>query len=128
MFPAFLFLANRKKKLFRYIWTKRICDALGYNNELGTAGLAIVTGLIIWQAPTGCDINEPNQCRTFGINFCDDAWDKFHDLGIHITERKHITIPFELRGSTTAFNTCYPSKEDLMRLYDERIALTCLDE
>ena len=65
----------------------------------------------------------PNQCRSFGLSWCDDAWDKHCSLGI-ACEDPDLSILFERKGSTALFTTRTPTKDEIRDLFDDCIILT----
>jgi hypothetical protein len=54
----------------------------------------------------------PNQCRMFGINLCDDPFDPYRKLEIHDPETG-VRIPLAMHGSTCYFDSRVPSKYEL---------------
>ena len=54
----------------------------------------------------------PNQCRKFGIDLCDDPYDPHRSLRL-LDNDTGITIPFVTKGSTVLFCTHAPSQTEL---------------
>ena len=54
----------------------------------------------------------PNQCRVYGIDICDDPYDKHRDIGLEdpITQVK---IPFEMVGTFATFRSRVPRDNEL---------------
>ena len=65
----------------------------------------------------------PNQCRSFGVSWCDDVWDEHCSLGIEC-KNLDLSIPFEMEGSTALFRTRTPKEDEIRDHYDDRIILT----
>ena len=65
----------------------------------------------------------PNQCRAYGVSWCDDAWDPNRPFGVQVDDPETL-IPFQVKGSTALFVTRTPTGDDLRNLFAERIILT----
>ena len=46
----------------------------------------------------------PKQCRSFGVSWCDNTWDKHRSLGIEC-EDPDLSILFKMKGSSALFTT-----------------------
>jgi len=53
----------------------------------------------------------PNQCRSYGINVCDDPTDKHRVIGMELSE--NYFLPFTMRGTTCYFTSRLPTIEEL---------------
>ena len=75
-------------------YTGQVCDVSGYDGQRRSEGVRVATGFTLWTDPNsgqqvliqvnqGLDMTtildhtlaNPNQCRSFGISWCDDPWD-----------------------------------------------------
>ena len=65
----------------------------------------------------------PNQCRSFGISWCDDDWDPNLLFGIDY-KGPDLLIHFQLQRSTALFKTRTPTEDKIRNLYDDQIELT----
>ena len=65
----------------------------------------------------------PNQCRSFGISWCDDPWDPHHNLGMTLSDPA-LEIPFDMVGSTVSFITRTPTEQEYKDLFKSRVILT----
>ena len=102
----------------------------------------IGTGLTIWTDPTsgklhllqvnqGLDMRDfldntltnPNQCQSFGISWCNDAWDDNRFFGMKLNDPE-LSIPFKMNGSFTELTTQTPTEDEIRYLFDDRIELT----
>ena len=82
-------------------YTGQTCNVSGYNKKVNDTEVSIGTGFTIWTNPTsgklhllqvnqGLDMREIldhtlanlNQCRSFSVSWCDDAWDENRSLGM----------------------------------------------
>ena len=54
----------------------------------------------------------PNQCRSYGIDMCDDPYDKNREIGF-TDPIAGITIPFEMKGTFATFKTRVPRDKEL---------------
>ena len=123
-------------------FTGQTCSVSGYDKKVNNNEVRIGTGLTIWTDPTsgklhllqvnqGLDMRDiidhtlanPNQCRSFGISWCDDAWDKNRLLGMHL-EDPELLIPFKMNGCFAEFITRTPTEDEIRDLFDDRIELT----
>ena len=123
-------------------FTGQTCSGSGYNGTVNDEGIAIGTGLTLWTDPEtsqkhllqvnqGLDMRHildhtlanPNQCRSFGISWCDDAWDP-HRLFDIDCKGPDLLIPSHLQGSTALFTTRTPTEDKIRSLYDDQIELT----
>ena len=95
------------------------------NVELCVAGTAwthpsgetyiLVPGIGLWfgsKMPHRSLIN-PNQCRSYGISFCDDPSDPNRELGIYSDEH-NIQIDMCMNGSFAAMLTRCPTEDEMM--------------
>ena len=53
----------------------------------------------------------PNQCRAFGINICDDPTDDNRRFGMELSD--DYVVPFAMRGTTCIFQSRSPSTSEL---------------
>ena len=53
----------------------------------------------------------PNQCRAFGINICDDPTDDNRIFGMELSD--DYVVPFTMRGTTCIFQSRSPSTSEL---------------
>ena len=86
-------------------FTEQTCNVSGYNKKVNNTEVRIGTGFIIWtnltsgklhlfQVNQGLDIREildhtlanPNQCRSFGVSWCNDAWNENRPLRIQLKD------------------------------------------
>ena len=82
-------------------FTGQTCSVSGYDKKIKSTEICIGTGLTMWTDPNsgklqllqvnqGLDMQHildhtlanPNQCRSFGVSWCDDAWDQHRSLGL----------------------------------------------
>ena len=110
-------------------YTGQTCNVSGYNKKVNDTEVSIGTGFTIWTNPTsgklhlfqvnqGLDIREildhtlanPNQCRLFGVSWCDDAWDENRSLGMQLKDPE-LSIPFKMNGSFAEFETQTPTED-----------------
>jgi len=54
----------------------------------------------------------PNQCRSYGIQVCDDPTDPHRDIGMELDERYF--LPFKMRGTTCYFQSHSVEQTTLM--------------
>ena len=121
-------------------WTGQVCNVSGFNDKITETGIRVATGFIstmiqsrechIYYKSTKADMKHildhtlanPNQIRSNGVSWCDDAYDKFRKLGI---VHNGMYIPFKLVGSTVQFTSRPPSLDEIHELlYDKRLVLT----
>ena len=120
-------------------FTGQTCNVSGYNKQVNNTEVRIGTGLTIWTDPTsgklhllqvhqGLDMRDvidhtlanPNQCQSFAVSWCDDAWDQNRPLGIKL-EDPELSIPFKMNGSFAEFITRTPTEDEIRDLFDDRI-------
>ena len=65
----------------------------------------------------------PNQCRSFGISWCNDAWDDNRLFGMKLNDPE-LSIPFKMNGSFAEFTTGTQTENEIRDLFDDRIQLT----
>ena len=65
----------------------------------------------------------PNQRWSFGVSWCNDAWDQNRPLVIQLKDPE-LSIPFKINGSFTEFVTRTPTDDEIRDLFDDRIELT----
>ena len=123
-------------------YTGQTCNVSGYNKKVNDAEVSIGTGFTIWtnltsdklhllQVDQGLDMREildhtlanPKQCRSFGVSWCDDAWDENRSLGMQLKDPE-LSIPFKMNGSFAEFETRTPTEDEIRDLFDDRIELT----
>ena len=63
----------------------------------------------------------PNQCRAYGIDICDDPWDKSRGLRIRIPD-EGFEIPLSYSRNVISFDTRVPTDEEIETCY--RIDMT----
>ena len=68
-------------------------------------------------------LTNPNQCWSFGVSWCDDAWDEHRYLGMQLKDPE-LSIPFKMNGSTAEFETRTPTEDGIRDLFDDCIVLT----
>ena len=68
-------------------------------------------------------LTNPNQCQSFGVSWCDDAWDEHRSLGMQLKDPE-LLIPFEMNGSFGEFETRTPTKDEIRDIFDDCIVLT----
>ena len=87
--------------------------------------------LYLLQVNQGLDMREfldhtlanPNQCQSFGVSWCDDAWDEHRFLGMQLKDPE-LSIPFKINGYFAEFETQTPTEDEIRDLFDDRIVLT----
>ena len=118
------------------------CNVSGYDKQVNNTEVRIGTGLTIWTDPTsgklhllqvnqGLDMRDfldntltnPNQCQSFGISWCNDAWDDNRFFGMKLNDPE-LSIPFKMNGSFTELTTQTPTEDEIRYLFDDRIELT----
>ena len=123
-------------------FTGQTCSVSGYDKKIKSTEICIGTGLTMWTDPNsgklqllqvnqGLDMRHildhtlanPNQCRSFGVSWCDDAWDQHRSLGIEC-KNPDLSIPFVMDGSTALFETRTPTEDEIKDYFDDRIILT----
>ena len=65
----------------------------------------------------------PNQCRSFSVSWCDDAWDENKSLGMQLKDPE-LSIPFKIDVSFAEFKTRTQTDDGIRDLFDDRIELT----
>ena len=65
----------------------------------------------------------PNQCRLFGVSWCDDAWDEHRSLGMQLTDPE-LSIHFKMNESFAGFETQAPTKDEIKDHFSNCIVLT----
>ena len=68
-------------------------------------------------------LTNPKQCRSFGVSWCDDTWDKHQLLRIQC-EGPDLLIPFRMRGLEALFVTRIPTEDRIRGLFDNQTVLT----
>ena len=58
----------------------------------------------------------PNQCRSFGIDICDDPWDQHRGLRIRVPE-EGFEIPLNYAQNVTSFQTRAPTEQEIDTCY-----------
>ena len=53
----------------------------------------------------------PNQCRSYGIRFCDDPTDEYRKLGMELSD--DYVVPFSMKGTTCYFQSRSPSLSEI---------------
>ena len=53
----------------------------------------------------------PNQCRSYGINICDDPTDRHRYIGMELPD--NYFLPFKMKGTTCFFESRSPDVEEL---------------
>ena len=123
-------------------FTGQTCIVSGYNKKVNNTEICIGTGFTIWTDPTsgklhllhvnqGLDmrhildhtLTSPNQCRSFGVSWCNDTWDEHRSLGIKIKDLE-LSIPFVIDRSTALFETQTLTEDEIRDLFDNYIVLT----
>ena len=123
-------------------YTGQTCSVSGYNKKVQLIKICIGTGFTIWtdltsgklhllQVNHGLDMRDilhhtlanPNQCWSFGVSWCNDAWDEHISLGIELKVPK-LSIPFVMDGSIALFETRTPTEDEIRDLFDDCIILT----
>ena len=66
----------------------------------------------------------PNQCRSFGVDICDDPWDKHRGLRLRYPD-EGFEIPFEFSRNVVSFETRAPTDDELSTCY--RLEMTSPD-
>jgi hypothetical protein len=54
----------------------------------------------------------PNQCRSFGIDLCDDPWDRHRGLRLRVPD-EGFELPFSYERNVVSFETRAPTPEEL---------------
>ena len=108
------------------------CTVTGFLDSMGKShNVEICTGATAWDNPEGATIIlifgqglwfgdkmpdksliNPNQCRSFGVSFCDDPTDPHRALGIY-NPVSNTNIPMVMRESFAYLMTRCPTKEEL---------------
>ena len=72
----------------------------------------IVPGLRLWFGPKipNRSLINPNQCRSYGVSFCDDPSDPSRTLGIYY-DKHNLQIDMQMNGLSVAMLTQYPTIE-----------------
>ena len=123
-------------------FTGQTCNVSSYNKKVNDTEVYIGAGFTIWTNPTsgklhlllvnqGLDMREildhtlanPNQCRLFGVSWCNDAWDENRSLGMQLKDPE-LSIPFKINGSFAEFETRSPTEDEIRDLFDDCIILT----
>ena len=123
-------------------FTGQTCNDSGYNKKIKSEEICFGSGLTLWTDPTTgrshlLQVNQglvmryimdhtlanPNQCRSFGVSWCDDAWDKYQSLGIQYAGLE-LLILFQMKGQTALFMTRTPKEDKIRDLFDNQIILT----
>ncbi|GAX25842.1 hypothetical protein FisN_6Hu120 [Fistulifera solaris] len=63
----------------------------------------------------------PNQCRSFGIDLCDDPWDRSRGLRLRVPD-EGFEIPFTYEKNVVFFETRVPTQEELDKCF--RVKMT----
>ena len=123
-------------------FTGQTCNVSGYDKEIKSTSIRVGTGMTVWDNPVtgkphllqvnqGLDMRHildptlanPNQCRAYGISWCDDAWDPNRPFGVQVGDPETL-IPLQIKGSTALFITRSPTGDDIEDLSSDRIILT----
>jgi hypothetical protein len=113
-------------------WKDLQCTVSPFVDDLGSSNkVEICTGATAWDTPEGetvilvfgqglwfgermkdKSLINPNQCRAFGISFCDDPSDPYRQLGMY-DPKSDLNIPMSMNGSFCSFRTRCPTKKEL---------------
>ena len=123
-------------------FTGQTCNVSGYNKKVSNTEVHIGTGFTIWtdltsgklhllQVNQGLDMREildhtlvyPNQCRSFGVSWCDDTWNENRPLEMQLKDPE-LLVPFKMNESFAEFVTRTPNDDEIRDLFDDHIELT----
>jgi hypothetical protein len=99
-----------------------VTAATAYDTNAGET-IILVFGQGLWFGDKmDRSLINPNQCRTFGINICDDPTDQHRNLGI--TLDGDYFVPMSMDGTICGFTSRCPSNDELASCR----TFTCSDE
>jgi hypothetical protein len=82
------------------------------HQDTGTTYILVINEGLWFGSRMKHSLINPNQLRMFGVDLCDDPFDKHCALRL-INSNSGITVPFETHGTNISFKTCCPIQEEL---------------